>query len=296
MAVNLVLMAFGAQLDNHNQASFALLSFLRDARLGRVMVVTDQPDFYRFFGERIEIIPVDEALLTQWQGDSGFFWRIKIKAIEAAAQRDPGQALLYVDSDTFLAAGLAAIDQALCQGTALMHCLENKLSDRSNPTLTRMQRSLVGKRFAGIDIRDDSPMWNAGVIGLPAGKALALVRRSLQVCDEICRTDCTRRLVEQFAFSLVLDDAGPMQGCDGAIGHYWGNKPEWNRFITRFWAGARLRDDDLAACIGQVAQVDWRALPLEMRRRSSAERIKQWLDRLLPPRRPRYFSGDGQAG
>lgn len=65
MAVNLVLMAFGAQLDNHNQASFALLSFLRDARLGRVMVVTDQPDFYRFFGERIEIIPVDEALLTQ---------------------------------------------------------------------------------------------------------------------------------------------------------------------------------------------------------------------------------------
>lgn len=296
MAANLVLMAFGAQLDNHNQASFALLSFLQDSRLGRVMVVTDQPGFYRFFGERIEIIPVDEMLLAQWRGDSDFFWRIKIKAIEAAAERDPGQALLYVDSDTFLAGGLGDIDLALHQDTALMHCLEDKLSDRSNATLVRMQRSLVGKSFAGITIRDDSPMWNAGVIGLPAGKALALVRRSLQVCDEICRTDCTRRLVEQFAFSLVLDDAGPMQGCDGAIGHYWGNKPEWNRFITRFWAGARLRDDDLAACIAAVRQVDWSALPLEKRRRGSAERLKQWLDRLLRPRPPRYFSGTGRPG
>lgn len=294
MAVNLVVMAFGAQLDNHNQAGFALLSFLQDARLGRVMVVTDQPGFYRFFGDRVEIIPVDDDLLLQWQGASRFFWRIKIKAIEAAAARDPDQALLYIDSDTFLATGLEEVSQALHQGTALMHCLEDKLSSRSNSTLVRMERSLVGKQFAGVSITNDSPMWNAGVIGLPAGRALPLAQHALRVCDAICQTDCTRRLVEQFSFSVALDHAGPMQDCAHSIGHYWGNKPEWNRFITRFWAEARLRDEDLAACIARVGEVDWNVLPLEKRRRGSAERLKQWLDQLLRPRPPRYFSAQGR--
>lgn len=291
MAVNLVLMSFGTRLENHTQGSFALLSFLKDPCVGRIVIVTDQPDFYRVFGDRIELITVDARTLDEWQGAHRFFWRIKIMAVAAAVGRDPSAAWLYVDSDTFLAASLADMDRAMQEGASFMHCPEDRLGDRSNATLKQMHRSLSGKTLAGVTIGDDSLMWNAGVIGLPAGKAADLIRHVREICDALCATDTRRKFVEQFAFSLALAHAGPMWRCDDIIGHYWGNKPEWNAFIDRFWSDAKLRNEDLDGCVEKARHIDWRAMPLEKRRRSAAERIKTFVDRLLPPRAPRHFGG-----
>lgn len=291
VALNLVLMSFGTRLENHTQGSFALLSFLKDPRLARIVIVTDQPDFYRVFGDRIECITVDERILDEWQGPHRFFWRIKIKAIEAAVARDPAASWLYVDSDTFLATDLGDMDAALQQGTAFMHCPEDRLADAANSTLKQMHRSLSGKTVSGIAIHDGSVMWNAGVIALPAGGAPALMELTLSLCDALCATDCRRKLIEQFSFSLALAHGGLLQGCYDTIGHYWGNKPEWNAFIARFWSEAKLRQEDLAACVERAARTDWKAMALEKRRSSAAERIKAFIDRLLPPRVPRHFGG-----
>lgn len=289
MAVNLVLMGFGDTLENHYQAAFSILSFMKDQRLGRVLVVTDRPDYYRFLGDRLEIIPVDAQTLQDWQGPHRFFWRIKIKAIEAAAARLAGQPLLYIDSDTFLATDLADIEHQLGKGNALMHLFEDRLGDRSSSTLARMHDSLKGRTLAGFNIGDDSAMWNAGVIGLPGDTAGSLIARSLALCDAMCATSCPRRLIEQFAFSVVLQQGATLVACDQAIGHYWGNKPEWNAFIARFWAEARLRNDDLDACIEAVRKIDWQALPLEKRSRRSIERLRHGIEKLFNSSKTRYF-------
>ena len=210
--MNLLLLTFGDNTDNHQQAVFAALSFMRDPHIRRVLVVTDRPDFYRWLygternalstedggkdasGKRgmaaVEILPITAETLTGWQGPQQFFWRIKIQAVAMAVRQYPGQHLLYVDSDTFLAGSLADMVRQLDAGAAYMHCFENRLGDRNSRTLTRTRRALVGRTLAGITLTGRHEMWNAGVIGLPASTAAERVAQALQLCDTMCATDC----------------------------------------------------------------------------------------------------------
>lgn len=207
--MNLLLLTFGDNTDNHQQAVFAALSFMRDPHIRRVLVVTDRPDFYRWLygtarnalstedggkdasGKRgmaaVEILPITAETLTGWQGPQQFFWRIKIQAVAMAVRQYPGQHLLYVDSDTFLAGSLADMVRQLDAGAACMHCFENRLGDRNSRTLTRTRRALVGqdagRHCADRPARDVECRRDrlAGQHGSRAGGAgLAAVRRHVR--------------------------------------------------------------------------------------------------------------------
>lgn len=308
--MNLLLLSFGDNTDNHQQAVFAALSFMRDPQIKRVLVVTDRPDFYRWLGgaaqnapiddgdegvrgqrgmAAVEILPITAETLAAWQGAQQFFWRIKIEAVALAVRQYPGQHLLYVDSDTFLAGSLADMARQLDVGAAYMHCFENRLGDRNSRTLTRTRRALSGRTLEGITLTGQHEMWNAGVIGLPGSMAAERVAQALQLCDAMCATDCPRRLIEQFSFSLALQQ-GTLRPCQDVIGHYWGNKPAWNRLIAGFLAEARLKDETVAQAVARVGQVDWQALPLEYRQRRWVLRLKAGIDRVLPPKKLRHFT------
>lgn len=288
--MNLILLTFGERLENHYQASFAILTFLKDPTIERVIVLTDRPEFYAFLGEKVEMMPIDNATLQQWQGEHQFFWRVKIKALEAVQQRYPQQNLLYVDSDTFLATDLSIFAQKLNSGQTFMHTKETVLADNCNNTLRKMYRTLNGKSFANIEINGQSAMWNAGVIGLPAEKAQACIELALQLCDEICATDCPRKLVEQFAFSLALNHIQPLQPCDQIIGHYWGNKSEWNQIIANFFVQAQLKQLNLDDCVQQLKDYDWNQLPLEKKQRNSNAKLRALVDKIFKAKNIRYFS------
>ena len=286
--VDLLLMSFGSRLDNHYQAAFSILSFLARPGIERVFVATDAPRFYAQFGTRIEILPIDEALMSQWRGDSGFFWRIKIKAIERVVGIS-GNDLLYVDSDTFLAGDLTALSSVLASGATVMHRLESRLSQRASSTEKAMWAVLRGKTFGGITIDDQTEMWNAGVIGLPAASAGDDIERTLALCDALCATPCTRRLIEQFSFSLALATGGRLTPCDDAIIHYWGNKPDWNRALREFFAEAALTNADLSERISRLSYFDFRALPILRKESSARRRMVAAADWLFAPRRVEYF-------
>lgn len=294
--MNLLLLAFGDRPENHFQANFAILSFLKDAAIKRVMVVTDRPDCYHLLQTRLEVLTIDAETLRQWQAPQQFFWRIKIKALELAAQRHPGEHLLYIDSDTFLAGELSGMQAQLDAGHSIMHVFEHALGNGHNRTTARMLQVLQGQRFAGVPVDASSPMWNAGVIGLPGRQAGQLIALSLQLCDALCETASPRRLLEQFAFSLALNHLTRIQPCQQLVGHYWGNKSEWNRFITAFLAEQLLQGASLDECIARVRCIDWNRLPLEKRPHSSIERIKRWLDRVFRLKRTRYFGDTARPG
>ena len=122
MKTDLVYLVFGKNLKNHYQCAFSCLSFLAKASedIGKVYIVTDNSQFYSFFGERICVVDVDEKTLLEWQGAYSFFWRVKIKALAHVAQLG-GQNLLYLDSDTILYSALQ-----LNEG-AYMHQMEGQL-------------------------------------------------------------------------------------------------------------------------------------------------------------------------
>lgn len=293
--MNLLLLTFGENIHHHQQAIFSILGFLRDPCIGRVLVVTDRPECYLWLlsssplSAIVEVMSVSPEQLRGWQGPWQFFWRVKIEAVALAVRRYPGQHLLYVDSDTFLATSLAGMRNQLDTGTAFMHCLEDRLGDRHNRTLIRMCQSLAGQTVAGITLSEQHAMWNAGVIALPATKAAALVALTRRLCDDMCDTDCPRRLIEQFAFSVALQQAGALLPCDQDIAHYWGNKDGWNVMIASFLAESRIRNESVAQAMARVAALDWQKLPLEYREHGMAISAKRWLEALFRPKKLRFF-------
>lgn len=244
--MKLVLLTFGDRIENHYQAVFSILSFLREPMITGVYVVTDKPNYYRHLEQRAEVIEVDKTLLQQWRGQHDFFWRIKIKAIEAVIQLCPNEDILYVDSDTCYIKNLDNIASGLQQGQTFMHEAEGRLSELDSNEERRMWQSLQNKTFGGVDINQQTEMWNAGVIALPGSHSDKIIQHTLAICDAICATPCPRRLVEQFSFSLALNAHKSLVNCQQSILHYWGNKPQWNVLIESFFVYAHLHDETIA--------------------------------------------------
>ncbi|PJG83902.1 hypothetical protein [Caviibacterium pharyngocola] len=288
--INLILLTFGERLENHYQAVFSILTYLKDPLIKRVIVVTDRREFYTWLQNEIEIIEINQTVLNEWQGAHQFFWRVKIKALEAVQQKYPQENLLYVDSDTFLAGELSAMQAQLSQGVPFMHKAEWALNAQKDKTLKKMHRTLCGKTVADIRLTDQTTMWNAGVIALPADKAEAMIALTLQACDEMCATDSPKRLLEQFAFSVALNHLGSLQPCDKIIGHYWGNKIEWNQSIAEFLLNAQLTGRSVTQCVESLREFDWSKLPLTKKQRSTNEKLKGLIDKFFRPKNISYFS------
>ena len=91
--MQLLYLVFGENVQNHLQANFSILTFLRQGPhfFKRIVVVTDAPAFYHHLQEVVTISPIDAATLLDWQGDYKFFWRAKIKAIEFIGQQRRGR-------------------------------------------------------------------------------------------------------------------------------------------------------------------------------------------------------------
>lgn len=287
----LTLLTFGDRLENHYQASFSILSFLRSNLISNVCVVTDRPNYYRYFGTHVDIIEIDDETMTEWRGHHDFFWRIKMKGIEAAVLRNPGSNILYVDSDTFYVKDLAIIKQGLDQGISFMHEREGTLYNSSSKTFTKMWNVISNKSFSDVTIDIESAMWNAGVIAINGEKAKNIINHAIDICDAICATPCTRRLVEQFAFSIALQNAGELRAAENQIAHYWGNKAQWNAKIVEFLMYTTLSGSTLEEDLLKLDSFDAASLPTVHKEKSIKGKVNKALDSLFPPKEIQYFKG-----
>ncbi|WP_245174258.1 hypothetical protein [Gallibacterium genomosp. 3] len=127
-------------------------------------------------------------------------------------------------------------------------------------------------------------MWNAGVIGIAKQDTKRFIDLSLSICDEICATQCPRRLVEQFSFSMALNSEGKLQSCNHIIGHYWGNKTEWNEFIARFFTSILLKNLDYASMIIEFQKLNLKHIPIIKKYGSTSIRLHSLIDKIISPK------------
>ncbi|MBE2894972.1 hypothetical protein [Spirabiliibacterium falconis] len=287
---NLILLTFGDRLETHYQAALAILSFLGDPNIHKVIVVTDRKGFYRCFHDQVEFIDINETILTQWQGDYQFFWRVKIKALQHVLAHYPDQHVLYIDSDTFLGAPLKPLIDKLNQNQTFMHTFEEYLSEGKSKTVRKMWARLRNKSFGGVTIDQQTAMWNAGVIALPRDIAHKTLSLALTICDEICATNCPRRLVEQFAFSLALNHVCPLQSCEHLIGHYWGNKAQWNQIAQMLLLTAFLHNETLEQMKVRFKQIPVSDIPIYVKSSSTEKRLIRFIKRCFKRNQQHFFS------
>ena len=233
----LLFMVFGDRCIN--QAFFSLFSIL-DIYQGEkpefdIHIITDCPESFKPLETLLplKIKHIDESVLKSWKGIEGNMMRAKIEAI-LHVLRSTGGNVLYLDSDTVLMHRIDWIFQYLGAGGYVMHKPEWRLGAgrKNHPELCPFDLEFTLSSGGVLKINSDSPMCNAGVIGVGAG-SIKLVEAVMELYEKLY-SNCQSWHIEQFAFSILLSRTKKLKFCRREIFHYWHNKDLAKSYIEAF--------------------------------------------------------------
>ncbi|PZU86352.1 MAG: hypothetical protein DI529_08660 [Chryseobacterium sp.] len=287
--MNIVYLVFGNNLDNYQQVYFSMYTAMaRKSIEDRIIVVAEDPSLFSSFQNNIEILPINREVVLEWEGKYQFFWRVKIKALQMVAQKYPSDSILYLDGDTFFYQDIDYLRNGMKNGQNYMHIKEGKLSKLSTKTEKLMWKQMKGKVYNNIKIDENSTMWNAGLIGI-SNKHFDCLDLTLGVNDEMCADGVTRRLIEQFAFSLGLNEYSALQPADHIVGHYWGNKEQWNKIISHFLKEIFMKNYSLSGIIKRVKEMDFTQIPIRVKQSNTQKKLKKFIDQFFKNKNPFYI-------
>ena len=236
--MNILYIIFGEKIVYHIQAYLSIRSFQKQLNdSDNIFVMTTRPELYAHSG--INVIPVDDKTINDWEGEYHFFWRVKIKAIEYMIEHYPDSHLIYLDTDTFLYGQLNTLKEYLNQGLALMHKDEGHPSQMMTKS-KRMWNQVANRTYSGITLGLQHHMFNAGVVGIPKDNARKIVATALGICDLMLSENVERIVIEQYSLSIALYELAHLKEAEKIIGHYWGNKSEWEQYASELLAKAYM--------------------------------------------------------
>jgi hypothetical protein len=272
-------LAFGHNQHIHQQVTFSALTMLSWKNPAiKIVIFTDVPEHYELLHGLVELRVPGAGRLAEWKGPHDYFFRVKFKALQDLLEGNPGQHLLYLDGDTFTFGDPTGLIDAMREGANLMHAREGKLSNLPTKTERRMWKMCAGRAFGGIQVTQDSTMYNAGVIGLHREGAASVIERGLLACDEMLTYGVPERLVEQLSFSLALTERTTIRAANHIIGHYWGNKEEWNGVISDFLLRHLLQSSSRESLLESVRKIDFQVVPVYRKQSNTHRKLTRWVD------------------
>lgn len=233
----LLFMVFGDHCIK--QSLFSLFSIL-DIYEGKkpefyIQILTDCPESFKPLATLLplKIKYIEESVLKSWKGIEGNMMRAKIEAI-LNVLRSTGGNVLYLDSDTVLMNRIDWIFQYLTAGGYVMHKPEWRLGAgrKMHPELCPFDLEFTLSSGGVLKINSDSPMCNAGVIGVGAG-SIKLVEAVMELYEKLYSNGPSWH-VEQFAFSILLSRTKKLKFCRREVFHYWHNKKLAKTYIDSF--------------------------------------------------------------
>jgi hypothetical protein len=288
--MNLLYITFGPNERNHLQAAFSIRSFLSfNAPVGVITILTDQPGFYKRFGNRVNLIHLAPDVLKDWKGPKDFFWRVKIKSLQLVAEQFPQEPLMYLDTDTFLYRDFTPALELLARGKAGMHENEGLLQSIGTKSARMTAANAIVIRQEGFRELSSYAMWNAGAILTPNKRAGEEFRLALEICDKLLEVSSRPILVEQFALSAALEQVYGLEPLHPAIAHYWSTKEEWNELIGRYFLSVYLKDMNETEALDAFRQLDLHAIPIKRIQRNTKRRLKDLIDRMFEDKQISYL-------
>ncbi len=121
--------------------------------------------------------------------------------------------------------------------------------------------------FGSLLIDENSIMWNAGVIALPAGSSHYL-QTALEACDAMCRSEMRVQFTEQFALSLALAQTKKLYEAKEWFLHYWNNKPEWEQNIIAPFL-QKAQQHSLPEALHLIQRINPDLVPIQQKRKYS---------------------------
>ena len=280
--VRYVTLAYGDAPGVYRQSLMLLLSLVAHApEPFELVVATDRPECYVWFGTRVEIEYLDFARLTAWRGPSPFSMRQKLELARAATptpesglSRVPPAATVLLDADVLALKPLDGFVQRLRAGELFMHKKEYVLAESRRSGNRRLWASL--RRSPEFAFRSDDAMWNSGVLAVPA-RDRALLDQSIDLYDRLGAGGLRHFATEQLVEGVIFGRTGRLRAADEWFAHYWGNKPGYDAEIAR-----RLADAFIEGLTVKEAAARYRDRPIELPvevRRSRAQKLASWIDK-----------------
>ncbi len=225
-------LAYGDAAAIYRQSLMLLVSLAAYApEPSEIVVVTDHPERFVWFGTRIEIEYLDARRLEEWRGPNPFSMRHKLELARASIV--PGrQEIVLLDADVLARRPLGTFVERLRAGDLFMHKREYILSETRRVGNRKLWRELKQRGF-----RDDDGMWNSGVLAIPAGDR-DLLDASLEMYDTLGADGVRHFATEQLVEGVVLGRTGRLKPAEEWFVHYWGNKQGYDAELSRFLADA----------------------------------------------------------
>jgi hypothetical protein len=258
--IRYVTLAYGDAPGVYRQSLMLLVSLLAYApEPYEILVATDRPECYVWFGTRVDIEYLDAARLDAWRGPSPFSMRQKLELLRAAAVAATGPVVL-LDADVLARKPLDGFVAKLQGGALFMHKREYVLSESRRSGNRKLWASLqrVGSAAGDGGFRIDDAMWNSGVLALPLAER-GLLDDALAMYDALGAAGVRHFATEQLVEGVVLGRTGRLQPAAEWFAHYWGNKPGYDTEIAR-----RLADAFIEGMSVKEAAAAYRANPIQL--------------------------------
>jgi hypothetical protein len=264
-----VTLAYGDAPGVYRQSLMLFLSLVAYApEPYELVVATDRPDCYVWFGTRVEIEYLDAVRLAVWRGPQPFSMRQKLELARAAGASFAGP-VVVLDADVLARKPLDAFVAALHAGRLFMHRHEYVLSQSRRSGNRQLWASLDGHGF-----RHDDSMWNSGVLGVPAADR-GLLDEALAWYDRLGAAGVHHFATEQLVEGVVLGRTGRLEPAEEWFVHYWGNKSGYDAEIAR-----RLADAFIEGLSVKEAAKRLRERPIELPpevRQTKRQKLARWL-------------------
>jgi hypothetical protein len=280
--IRYVTLAYGEAPGVYRQSLMLLLSLVAHApEPYELVVATDRPECYVWFGTRVEIEFLDLARLRAWKGPRPFSMRQKLElarastaTLDSGLSRTPAFATVLLDADVLAVKPLSPFVARLRAGDLFLHKKEFVLSENRRAGNRRLWSML--RKSRSFNFASEDAMWNSGVIGVPAADR-KLLDDAIDLYDHLGEEGLTHFATEQLVEGVIFGRTGRLKPAAEWFAHYWGNKPGYDAEIARRLADAFIEGMSVkeAAAIYREKPID---LPLEVRR-SRTEKIATWLNK-----------------
>ena len=282
-AIRYVTLAYGEAPGVYRQSLMLLLSLVAHApEPYELVVATDRPECYVWFGTRVEIEYLDFKRLEAWRGPRPFSMRQKLELARAATptpesglSRTPPAATVLLDADVLAVKPLGPFVDRLRAGDLFMHKQEYVLSEsrrRGNRQLWSALRSI--RQF---EFKADDAMWNSGVLAIPTAER-PLLDRAIELYDHLGEAGLRHFATEQLVEGVILGRTGRLRPAHDWFAHYWGNKPGYDAEIARRLADAFIEGMSVRDAAARLREKPIN-LPVEVRP-GKLEKLGRWISRV----------------
>ncbi len=235
MLFRVVFLAFGNSSEIYQQVHAAALSVLAASPDScEIIVFTNRPHRFSWLSPLIRVEHIDDNELRLWKAGQNHYFRAKFLALKRTAAMGHAH-LIYLDSDVLIRHSLNEIVSDLNKNVFFMHAKEKKLGERKTSNRLPLLKKTLGRDFEDITITEETVMFNAGVIAIPANEH-HFIEKAFLIHEAMLSQGVNHWLMEQLSWSALLGSTFRLRESKNYILHYWGNKLAFQKAINSFLA------------------------------------------------------------